>query len=116
MSKKDFDKEFEQIEAQYFSMIESLRVMQAELQNELVSPEMYENMQKMAEPLIDNYRKWNYIKFILNKPTRKQKAGRYKNQNKKLMKNMTSFDDMYQENEIALNSINNFSYDDDEEE
>ena len=42
MSKKDFDKEFIQIENQYLEMLENLKDMEKELADGLVNPDLLE--------------------------------------------------------------------------
>lgn len=108
MSKKDFDREYKQIENQYLEMIENLKDMEQELANGLVSPDMFEQMKEIIKPLKTNYEMWNYIKFLLNKPTRKQKQEKYKNQNKKLIAQMKTFEQMKEENNQVLNELQEY--------
>ena len=108
MSKKDFDREYKQIENQYLEMIENLKDMEQELTNGLVSPDMFEQMKEIIKPLKTNYEMWNYIKFLLNKPTRKQKQEKYKNQNKKLIAQMKTFEQMKEENNQVLNELQEY--------
>lgn len=108
MSKKDFDREYKQIESQYLEMLENLKDMEQELANGLVNPDMFEQMKEIIKPLKTNYEMWNYIKFLLNKPTRKQKEERYRNQNKKLISQMKTFEQMKEENNQVLNELQEY--------
>ena len=108
MSKKDFDKEYIVIENQYLEMLENLKDMEKELADGLVNPDMFDQMKQVMEPLLINYRMWSYIKFLLNKPVKKQKEEKYKNQNKKLMTQMKSFDEMKEENNQVLNELKEY--------
>lgn len=108
MSKKDFDKEYIIIENQYLEMLENLKDMEKELADGLVNPDMFDQMKQVMEPLLINYRMWSYIKFLLNKPVKKQKEEKYKNQNKKLMTQMKSFDEMKEENNQVLNELKEY--------
>lgn len=108
MSKKDFDREYKQIESQYLEMLENLKDMEQELANGLVNPDMFEQMKEIIKPLKTNYEMWNYIKFLLNKPTRKQKEERYRNQNKKLISQMKIFEQMKEENNQVLNELQEY--------
>ena len=108
MSKKDFDREYKQIESQYLEMLKNLKDMEQELANGLVNPDMFEQMKEIIKPLKTNYEMWNYIKFLLNKPTRKQKEERYRNQNKKLISQMKTFEQMKEENNQVLNELQEY--------
>lgn len=105
MSKKDFDREFLQIEAQYLDMIQELKDMENEMKNDLVAPETYDQMKKMIEPILVNYNTWNYIKFILNKPVKKEKEKKYQNQNKKLLDHVKTLEQSKAENQEVLNNL-----------
>lgn len=108
MSKKDFDREYNVIENQYLEMLENLKDMEKELADGLVSPDMLDQMKQVMEPLLVNYRMWSYVKFLLNKPIKKQKETKYKNQNKKLMSQMKTFDEMKEENNQVLNELKEY--------
>lgn len=108
MSKKDFDKEYIQVENQYLEMVENLKDMEKEFAEGLVSPDTYEQMKQTIEPLLVNYRMWNYIKFLLNKPTRKQKEEKYKSQNKKLIAQMKTLEETKEENNKVLNELKEY--------
>ena len=43
----------------------------------MIAPEIIENAQKMFNLMEDNYKKLNYIMFLLNKPVKKEKQKRY---------------------------------------
>ena len=105
MAKRDFYKEYAQIERDYLDMVAELKDMEKELGDGLVSPDMFENMKKMVQPLLNNYRVWNYIKFVLDKPARKEKQARYASQNKKLLENCKTFDQAHQENLQVLQDM-----------
>ena len=105
MAKRDFYKEYAQIERDYLDMVAELKDMEKELGDGLVSPDMFENMKKMVQPLLNNYRVWNYIKFVLDKPARKEKQARYTSQNKELLENCKTFDQAHQENLQVLQDM-----------
>ena len=108
MSKKDFDKEFIQIENQYLEMLENLKDMEKELADGLVNPDLLEQMKEIIKPLRTNYEMWNYIKFLLNKPTKKKKEEKYKNQNKKLMVKMKTLEKTKEENNKVLDELKEY--------
>lgn len=108
MSKKDFDREYNVIENQYLEMLKNLKDMEKEFADGLVSPDMLNQMKQVMEPLLVNYRMWSYVKFLLNKPAKKQKEEKYKNQNKKLMSQMKTFNEMKEENNQVLNALKEY--------
>lgn len=105
MAKKDFDREYAQMERDYLDMVAELKDMEKELGDGLVSPDMYESMKETAAALLANYRVWNYIKFVLDKPARKEKQARYTSQNKKLLDNCKTFKQAHQENIEVLQEM-----------
>lgn len=108
MSKKDFDREYIQIENQYLEMLENLKDMEKELADGLVNPDLLEQMKEIIKPLRTNYEMWNYIKFLLNKPTKKKKEEKYKNQNKKLMVKMKTLEETKEENNKVLDELQEY--------
>lgn len=108
MSKKDFDKEYIQVEKQYLEMVENLKDMEKEMAEGLVNPDLFEQMKQTIEPLLVNYRMWSYVKFLLNKPNRKQKEEKYKSQNKKLMSQMKTFEETKEENNKVLDELREY--------
>lgn len=108
MSKKDFDREFAQIEKQYLEMIGDLKDMQQEFADGLVSPDTLEQMKKIVEPIVVNYNMWNYVRFLLNKPNKKEKEAKYIRQTKKFQENMKTFDDVVEENNQVLDELKEF--------
>ena len=108
MSKKDFDREYIQIENQYLEMLENLKDMEKELADGLVNPDLLEQMKEIIKPLRTNYEMWNYIKFLLNKPTKKKKEEKYKNQNKKLMVKMKTLEETKEENNKVLDELKEY--------
>ena len=108
MSKKDFDKEFIQIENQYLEMLENLKDKEKELTDGLINPDLLEQMKEIIKPLRTNYEMWNYIKFLLNKPTKKKKEEKYKNQNKKLMVKMKTLEKTKEENNKVLDELKEY--------
>lgn len=108
MSKKDFDREYIQIENQYLEMLENLKDMEKELADGLVNPDLLAQMKEIIKPLRTNYEMWNYIKFLLNKPTKKKKEEKYKNQNKKLMVKMKTLEETKEENNKVLDELQEY--------
>lgn len=105
MSKKDFDLEFKQIEEQYLKMVRNLKEMEKELQDGLVEPEFVERLRKMVEPIVANYNVWDYIRFVLNKPVKKEKKRKYVKQNELLLAEKNVLGRMKKEDDEVLNKM-----------
>ena len=86
MARKDFDNYYTQICNQYFELQQVLEDLSKEVSQGMIEPERIEQLKQTIVPVENNYRTLGYIKYLLDKPTRKQKEARYKNMNKKLLK------------------------------
>ena len=109
MAKKDFDRYYEEVENTYLEMLENLRDMEREMADGLVDPDMFEQMKEMIIPLKNNYETLGYVKFLLNKPVRKEKEKRYISQNKKLLAHSKTKEQVLKENHQVLDSLKELS-------
>ena len=109
MSKKDFDRYYEEVENTYLEMIENLRDMEREMADGLVDPGMFEQMKEMIIPLKNNYETLGYVKFLLNKPVKKEKEKRYISQNKKLLAHSKTKEQVLKENRQVLDNLKELS-------
>lgn len=107
MSKKDFDKYYDSIEKDYFELLSLLKDTQKEFEDGLVSPDAVEKIQQIVEPVKRNYETISYIRFILNLPVKKHKRERFKNANKKHLKNMRTEEAIKEENKQSLQRLKN---------
>lgn len=78
MSVKRLEQEYTQVVDQYHEMLENLKDIEKELDQELVPPEFVENLKKQIEPIKNNYEQWSYIMFLLHEPQRKAKREKYR--------------------------------------
>lgn len=85
MSLKHFEEYYNEVSAQYGELLENLKEMEELCEKGMISPERVDNLQKMVAPVKDNYMTISYIKYLLNKPNRKEKQKRYEGQNKKFL-------------------------------
>lgn len=107
MSKKDFDKYYNEVQAQYTEMLDTLKELSELANTGMVSPETVENTKKIVEPLKNNFMTLSYVAFLLNEPKRTHKIDRYVKQNKKLLVksgNRTK-DDIIKENNDVINEL-----------
>lgn len=107
MSQKDVIKYYNEVVENYKDMLENLKDMEEEMKESLVTPEQVDQMKRMAQPIVDNYRTLSYIIFLLNRPTKKEKFNRYEKQNKKLLENCRTKEEVLNENKEALNNLKN---------
>lgn len=107
MSQKDVIKYYNEVVESYKDMLENLKDIEEEMKESLVTPEQVEQMKRMAQPIVDNYKTLSYIIFLLNRPAKKEKFNRYEKQNKKLLENCRTKEEVLNENKEALNNLKN---------
>lgn len=107
MSQKDVIKYYNEVAENYKDMLENLKDMEEEMKESLVTPEQVDQMKRMAQPVVDNYKTLSYIIFLLNRPTKKEKFNRHEKQNKKLLENCRTKEEVLNENKEALNNLKN---------
>lgn len=107
MSKRDFDRYFDDVKCQYFEMLDTLKEIEELANNQMVSPDMLDNVKATIEPIKNNYLALSYVMFLLNKPTRGSKADKYKRQNKKLLEQSIGRqeEDIKNENKSCINNL-----------
>lgn len=107
MARKDFDNYYNQICNQYFELQQVLEDLSKEVSEGMIEPERIEQLKQTIVPVENNYRTLGYIKYLLDKPTRKQKEARYKSMNKKLIEqcNGRTQEDIVKENNDIIKSL-----------
>ena len=85
MSKKDFDKYYDNISAQYAELQEVLADLSQEVSTGMIEPERIEQLKLTIKPVENSYRTLSYIKYLLDKPKRASKQRRYSNRSKNLL-------------------------------
>jgi hypothetical protein len=107
MAVKHIKEYYEQVCEQYVQMNEELRDFQKEVENGLVEPERLDNLNKMIEPLKNNYMTLSWIMYLLNQPQRDSKERAYEKRNKKFIdsldKNFNKESIMKQNDEVIKN-------------
>lgn len=88
MSKKHVDKYFNQVLKDYNEMVRTIKVFEKECNEGLVEPERLEQIKQNINPLMSNYERVLYIKFLYDMPNRKEKVPTYEKNNKKLLANI----------------------------
>lgn len=105
MSVKDVREYYDKISEDYHELVLTLKELEEEYNNNLVSPEALENLKKQIEPIKTNFRTISYIIYLLNQPTKKKKQNRYRNQNKALLENSRTLDEVRKENRNIIKDI-----------
>ena len=105
MSKKHFQKYYDQVCDQYHTFIEQLKVFDEECKKGIVPPEIINNVKATIAPLKNNWETLNYVMYLLNKPNKKSKEKRYENQNKNLLKNCKTKEAVIDENQSCLEKV-----------
>ena len=85
MSKKDVEEYFQQVVDQYHEMLENIRDLEQDVQNNLADVDLLDRLKETTAPLKNNFMTLSYIMFLLNKPTRKSKEKGYERRNQKLL-------------------------------
>lgn len=86
MAVKHIKEYFDQICDQYHEMLEEIRDFEEEAKQGLIEPERLDLIKQQIEPLKNNYERWSYMMYLLNKPVRKQKEKAYQQRNAKFLK------------------------------
>ena len=105
MAKKDFDLYFQKVANNYHEMILELKDMEKEFTEGVVSPEVYEQMQRIIEPIKRNYQMLNYVDYLLNMPVKKNKKVKYANQHKKQVEDSITDNQVIDEDNKAIEEL-----------
>lgn len=108
MARKDFDDYYNKITSQFQQLNAVFEDMNREVENGMVEPERIEQLKLTIEPIKTSYHTLTYIKYLLDKPTRKSKHGRYDGQNRKRLKSSKGYhsNDYIDRNKKILDSLN----------
>ena len=90
MSVKHVNAYYKQICEQYNEMINDIKDVEKEAEQGLVEPERVERLKEQVALIKHNYERWTYMMFLLHQPNRKEKVKKYKRQNEKLLKGLSS--------------------------
>ena len=103
MSVKHIQEYYNSIMKDYHEMVLTLKDMEEECTNGLVSPDRVDQLKNMLEPIKQNCNRITYIMYLLNRPNKKEKQRWYDKQNsKKVFKNEDTLEGIKEENKKAL--------------
>lgn len=85
MARKHFDDYLNTITKQYIQLNETLKDLSEEVDNNMIEPERLEQLKATIAPVKQSFDTLTYIKYLLDKPTRKSKEQGYNRMNKKVI-------------------------------
>ena len=108
MAKKDFDEYFVKIRNQYFSLNKAMQELSEEVNNNMTDPKILESFNKTIEPIKTSYSTLLYIKYLLDKPTKRDKHKKFERQNLKVLKDSKGYQDKdyIEKNDKILEDLN----------
>lgn len=86
MALKHIKEYYKKIETQYFGLLARVKEFDEALKRGEVSPEQAESARQMIFKVEDNYKRWSYLLFLLNQPSKKEKQQKYLKQHSQLDK------------------------------
>lgn len=93
MARKHFDEYYESVCKQFFQLNDVFEDLAKEVQAGMVEPERQKELEKTIQPIRNSYQTLSYIKYLLDKPTRKEKEAKFKKLNKKLLEQTKGYQD-----------------------
>ena len=85
MARKDFDEYYANIYKQYNDLQKTLADMSKEVEDNIVEPERVDNLKKLIEPIKTSYQILTTVKYLLDRPKRKNKVKAYENRSNKFI-------------------------------
>lgn len=108
MSVKDIKNYYNMVCEQRQEMLNEIKDFEEEAKNSLIEPERLDAIKKTIQPLMDNYERWSYMMYLLNKPTKKKKYKSYIKSNRKFISNLNtknSIESTIEENNQVINKL-----------
>lgn len=86
MARKHFDDYYNKVYKQYVELQAVLADMSAEVDAGMLPPERVEQIKQTILPVKNSFESLSYIKYLLDKPTRKSKHTQYDRRSHKVLK------------------------------
>lgn len=80
MARKDFDEYLTKVSKQYVELNSMLQELSEEVNNGMYEPERLDQLKATIAPVKQSFDTLNYIRYLLDKPTRKSKHAKYNRQ------------------------------------
>ena len=109
MARRDFDDYYNKISSQLFELDKVFKDLSAEADAGMVEPERIEQLKVTIEPIRTSYQMLSYVKYLLDKPTRKSKQHRYDGSNKRILNDSKGHQskDYIERNDSILRGLRN---------
>lgn len=111
MARRDLEQYWMQMNADYLEMKEVLEELQEVAMQKPISPDKLDDVKENVERLKTNLDRINYIKYLLDKPTKKSKQPWYAKRNKRLIEEMevnhSTLEDVHNENRGYIKNAKN---------
>jgi hypothetical protein len=109
LAKRDFDEYYNKISSQLFELDKVFKDMEHEVDTGMVEPERIEQLKLTIEPIRVSYHTLSYIKYLLDKPARRGKQGRYDGSKKKVLASSKGYhsSDYINRNDAILKGLRN---------
>lgn len=107
MARKDFDNYYNKICLQYRELQNVLADISKEVSEGMIEPERLEQVKQTILPVENNYKTLGYIKYLLDKPSRRSKHKKYDKVNSKLVSSCSgrTQSDLIGENDNIINNL-----------
>lgn len=107
MARKDFDAYYLQLYKQYNDLKTNLAEMSQEVNEGMMPPERMEQLKATIQPIKNSFEMLSYVKYLLDKPTRKSKHEGYTKRSKKTLGvcGSNTAKDVIQRNQAVLESL-----------
>lgn len=85
MARKHFDEYYNKVYKQYTDLQKALAEMSAEVDSGMMAPERLEQLKQTIMPVKSSFESLSYMRYLLDKPTRKQKHAQYDRRSSKVL-------------------------------
>ena len=105
MGYKHIKEEYEKQRKDYYELLDNLKDMESMLEKNMISQEQLDSYKKYIEPIKNNYMRWEWFIFLLNKPNRKEKEKRYNKQFQKYLDKVKDIPTEHDENVVNIQKL-----------
>lgn len=109
MARKHFDEYLTKVTKQYLELNETLKDLSIEVENQMIEPERLDQLKSTIAPVKQSFDTLLYIKYLLDKPTRKHKHERYDKMNERLIRQTANASEEFvvEKNKKVLQNLSN---------
>lgn len=104
MSLKHFAAYYRDLQENYNEMLDGLRELEQACSTGMVEPERVERYMKTLQPIKDSFLTVQYIKYLIDKPNKKEKQKKYDKQFSKSI-DISKYEKIPEENSLLLKEL-----------